>query len=256
MDFKQIKKYWEERASSDTSAQSTTQDYFMREIETRVLRELVVKLKPLMVMDIGCGDARTTLSLASEFPTVSFYGGDYSQAMVDNANNNIASAGASNVRIDICDVAHPLPISNIDLVYTTRCLINLPTWNLQKQAIKHIYDALTLHGHYVMIENFIEGQNHFNQVRMSFDLPPIPIRSHNLFFERAKFLDAISSMFEVIEDINISSTYYLVSRVIYSRICKDNSLLPDYFDEHHRYASYLPFSGEFGPVRMICMRKK
>jgi len=256
MDFEQIKKYWEERASFDSSAQSTTQDYFMREIELCVMREQIAKLKPVRVMDIGCGDARTTLGLASEFPMVRFYGGDYSESMVNNASNNIAASGVKNINVQVCDITQPLQIDKLELAYTMRCLINLPTWTLQKHAINHIYDALAPHGYYVMIENFIEGQENFNQVRAAFDLPPIPVRSHNLFFKRKELLKYISSMFDVMEEVNISSTYYLVSRVIYSRLCKDKSLQPDYFDEHHRYAAGLPFSGEYGPVRMICMRRQ
>ena len=58
------------------------------------------------------------------------------------------------------------------------------------------------------------------------------------------------------EEINISSTYYLVSRIIYSKICAETGVQMDYFDDHHRYAAGLPFSGEFGPVRLICLRKK
>lgn len=256
MDFAKIKKYWEERASCDPSAQSTTQDYYLREIEFRVMREWIAKLKPTRVIDIGCGDARTTIRLALEFPLTSFTGGDYAGAMLDNANNNIAAAGAKNISIELCDITRSLQTDKFDLAYTTRCLINLPAWDLQKQAINHIYDALSPSGHYVMIENFIEGHENFNRVRAAFDLPPIPVRSHNLFFERAKLLDHIASKFDIVDEVNISSTYYLVSRVVYSRICQDKSLQPDYFDEHHRYAAGLPFSGEYGPVRMICMRKK
>lgn len=256
MDFEQIKKYWEERASLDSSAQSTTQDYFMREIELRVMKEQIEKLRPASVMDIGCGDARTTLRLASTFPMVFFNGGDYSNAMVNTATSNIKASGLTNINVHLCDISHPLQIDKLDLAYSTRCLINLPSWHLQQEAIRHIHDALAPHGYYVMIENFVEGQENFNQVRQAFNLPTIPIRTHNLFFERQQLINYIAPMFEIVEEVNISSTYYLVSRVIYSRICKDKNLQPDYFDEHHRYAADLPFSGEYGPVRMICMRRQ
>lgn len=256
MDFEQIKKYWNERASSDSSSQSTTQDHFMREIELRVMKEQIKKIKPTRVIDIGCGDARTTLRLASEFPKVSFIGGDYSETMVNNAMFNIIESGLKNLSVQLCDIACPIQIDKFDLAYTTRCLINLPSWNLQQQAIKHIYGALAPQGCYIMIENFIEGQENFNQVRKAFDLPEISIRSHNLFFERQKLINYIAPMFDIMEEVNISSTYYLVSRVIYSRICKDKQLQPDYFDKHHRYAAELPFSGEYGPVRMVCMRRQ
>ena len=106
-----------------------------------------------------------------------------------------------------------------------------------------------------MVENFCEGQENFNQVRKNFGLPEIPIRAHNLFFQRDNFLDYIEGRFTIEEEINISSTYYLMSRVVYSKICSVNGQQPDYFDDHHRFAAGLSFSGEYGPVRLICLKK-
>ena len=106
-----------------------------------------------------------------------------------------------------------------------------------------------------MIENFIDGHENFNQVRKDFGLPEIGMRDHNNFFNRKELLDFISGYFSVVEEVNISSTYYLVSRVIYSKICSEKNLNIDYFNDHHRYAAGLPFSGEFGPVRLICLKK-
>jgi SAM-dependent methyltransferase len=254
MDFNQIKKYWEERASVDSSVQSTTQDYYLREIEFQVLKNLIGRYIPASVMDAGCGDARTTTRLAAEFQEVKFIGGDYSESMVRNAQGNIARAGINNLRVVLFDVSRPLPFGQQEMIYSTRCLINLPTWELQQTAIQNIADALVADGLYVMIENFIEGHENFNRVRAEFGLPDIPVREHNLFFKRSRLLDFVSKYFEVLEEVNISSTYYLVSRVIYSKICSERGADPDYFDVHHKYAAQLPFVGEFGPVRMICMR--
>lgn len=256
MDFDQVKKYWEERASIDSSAQSTTQDYYMREIEFEVLKNIIKKNAPYSVMDVGCGDARTTARLAGEFHDINFTGGDYSESMVMNAQNNIDHAQIENLKVFLCDVSKPLPIQQKDMVYTTRCLINLPTWELQKSAIENIANSIISGGHYVMIENFIEGQNNFNEIRKNFGLQEIPVRDHNLFFRREELLDFCSNYFNVLEEINISSTYYLVTRAVYSKICQDNKVKPDYFDSHHKYAAQLPFSGEYGPVRMICMERK
>jgi SAM-dependent methyltransferase len=256
MDFDEVKKYWEERASADNSAQSTTQDYYLRDIEFQVVKRLIAQYRPTNVMDAGCGDARTTARLAVEFEGVKFVGGDYSESMVRNAQGIINRSKIDNLSVLLCDVSHPLPLKQLEMIYTTRCLINLPTWELQQNAIINISDALAVGGLYVMIENFVEGQENFNRVRRDFGLPEIPVREHNLYFSRALLMDFASNYFDVLEEANISSTYYLVSRVIYSKICQETKAVPDYFDKHHEYGSKLPFSGEFGPVRMICMRRK
>ena len=255
MNFEQTRRYWEERASGDPTAQSTTQDVYLREIEARVLSGILARHRPQRVLDAGCGDARTTVRLAGEFPDTQFIAGDYSTAMLRNAEANVRTAKLQNVRLCELDVTRPLQQTALDLVYTTRCLINLPDWEAQQQAIDYLRGALKAGGLYVMIENFIEGHDNFNRVRQAFGLAAIAVREHNLFFERARTEAHLRGKFEIAEETNISSAYYLVSRVVYSKLCDDQGVKPDYFDAHHRYAAALPFSGEYGPVRMLCLRK-
>jgi SAM-dependent methyltransferase len=255
MDFAGIKKYWENRAAEDSSAQSTTQDFYLREIEVNALSERIGKYMPTCVADVGCGDGRTTTRLAGVFPNIFFSGFDYSSTMVDNARQVLSARNTSNVDFHELDICQGLD-GSFDLIYSTRCLINLPSWELQRVAIDNIHTALHSNGVYLLVENFVEGQNNFNQIRRNFGLPEIPIREHNLFFERARLFDFVGDRFEIEEEINISSTYYLVSRVIYSKICSEAGIKPDYFDDHHRFAAGLPFSGEFGPVRLLCLKKR
>ncbi|BAN35479.1 hypothetical protein SCD_n01658 [Sulfuricella denitrificans skB26] len=254
MNFEEIKKYWEDRAAGDSSAQSTTQDFYLREIEYNVLLEKIQKYSPDSVADVGCGDGRTTARLAGKLPNVLFSGFDYSLFMVENARHNSLTEELSNIQFDQLDICAGLK-ETFDLIYTTRCLINLPSWDLQKIAIDNIHGALSIGGVYLMVENFIEGQKNFNQVRKNYGLSEIPIREHNFFFQRDRLFDYIDGRFKIDEEVNISSTYYLMSRVIYSKICAETGQQPDYFDDHHRFAAGLPFAGEFGPVRLICLKK-
>lgn len=254
MNFDEIHSYWQSRAEGDDSAQSTTQDVFLREIELQALLKQIKRSTPQKIADIGCGDGRTTLGLARGYSAGSFCGYDYSTAMVENAKKVLSQTKIQNIEFMQHDIQSPIE-QVFDFIYTTRCLINLPTWELQTKAIGNIWASLRSGGVYVMIENFIEGHNNFNQVRRHFGLPEIPIREHNLFFDRAKLLQLVKSRFEIVFEENISSSYYLVSRVIYSKICADEGRVPDYFDAHHKYAAALPHSGEFGPVRLICFRK-
>jgi len=255
MNFEEIRKYWEDRAAEDSSAQSTTQDFYLREIEFNALHERIQKYSPDFVADIGCGDGRTTARLANNFMNVSFTGFDYSSFMIENARSVLISGESPNIDFRQLDICEGLKDS-FNLIYTTRCLINLPSWGLQKVAINNIHKALRVGGVYLMVENFIEGHDNFNKVRRDFGLPEIPLRVHNFFFHRQRLLDYVDGLFEVEEEINISSSYYLVSRVVYSKICAETGKQPDYFDDHHRFAAALPFCGEFGPVRLICLKKR
>ncbi|QWD32244.1 class I SAM-dependent methyltransferase [Polynucleobacter paneuropaeus] len=252
--IQEIKNYWDQRASDDDTAQSTTQDVYLRSIEQHVLLQWIEKIKPSTIADIGCGDGRTTIGLAQSLREITFSGYDYSQAMIHNANKNLAVEDISNItflRHDVCDEFYGVH----ELMLSTRCLINLPTWAMQQQAIRNIHNGLSAKGYYLMIENFADGQENFNQLRRKFDLPEIPQRSHNLFFNRNQLSEFLKNLFCVEHEINISSTYYMVSRIIYSRICQDENRTPDYFDKHHKYAASLPFMGEYGPVRLLVLKK-
>lgn len=255
MNFEETRNYWEERALADDSIQSTTQDVFLREIELNTLFERIREYSPKYVADVGCGDGRTTIGLALKFGEIQFGGFDYSSSMIENAKKVLTKQNVPNVRFEQHDICNSLR-GTFDLIYTTRCLINLTSWDLQKNAIKNIHRALKDDGVYLMFENFREGQENFNRIRKKYELAEISIRDHNLFFTHKKLLDFTDDLFEVKEDVNISSIYYLVSRVIYSKICADLGTKPDYFDAHHRYAANLPFCGEYGPVRLISLRKK
>jgi len=255
MNFDEIKRYWEDRASDDSSAQSTTQDFYMREIEFNAISERIGKYLPNSVADIGCGDGRTTIRLASKYPSIPIRGFDYSVAMLENAQKVLSSSPATNIGFEQLDICHELK-AYFDFIYTTRCLINIPLWDLQKAAIRNIHAALNVGGVYIMVENFIEGHMNFNLIRRKFDLPEIPVREHNFFLQRERLLEYVRDSFVVEEEVNISSAYYLVSRVIYSKICSETGVRPDYFDDHHRFASGLPFCGEFGPVRLLCLKKR
>jgi hypothetical protein len=107
-----------------------------------------------------------------------------------------------------------------------------------------------------MLENFIDGHDALNEVRQSFGLDEIKVRTHNCFLNRENVREFLGRAFDIEQDVNISSSYYLVSRVIYSKICQLEGVQPDYFDKHHELASQLPFSGNYGPVRMLVLTKK
>jgi SAM-dependent methyltransferase len=256
-DSERIRSYWEERAKSDPSAQSTTLDFYMREIEFRCISEIISTRKPSRVFDVGCGDAHTTIRLAQMFPYVTFTGGDYAHAMLANARNNVGNQGVKNVEIIEYDVTKAVSdLHSFDLVYTTRCLINLSDWESQRSSLTNIAGLLRAHGAYLMIENFVDGHQEMNQVRRDFDLPEIKIRDHNCFFEERALMSALTRDFDLEAIRNISSTYYLVTRVIYSKICQRSGVAPDYFDDHHRLAAQLPFCGNWGPVKMLILTKK
>jgi len=255
-DPERIKAYWDGRAAQDSSAQSTTMDVWLRHIEANFVSQMVRSHDAQIIHDVGCGDGLTTLHCAREHPDKKFHGTDFSPGMIENARANLTMQALHNVTFDIGDATDGGAHSGIDLAYSTRCLINLSDWDAQISAIRNIHDSLVCDGLYLMIENFVEGHNAFNALRLAFNLPEIAVRHHNTFFNRQQLLESTAPLFEIVEEQNISSTYYMVSRLVYSKICADSGAKPDYFDKHHQLGAELPFAGEYGPVRAILFRKK
>jgi ubiquinone/menaquinone biosynthesis C-methylase UbiE len=194
--------------------------------------------------------------VAKAFPDISFVGLDYSVNMLASARQHLAKATLANVTFVEGDVVTHEQKASCDLVFSTRCLINLPSDEVQRAALRCIHGMLGPGGTYVMIENFIDGHDAFNHVRRDFGLPEIKVRDHDLFFNDRWFVPFIGDLFDVVAISNISSSYYLVSRVIYSKICANTGVAPDYFDVHHELGSQLPVCGNFGPVKMVVLRKK
>lgn len=254
--FAEIREYWENRAANDTSAQSTTMDIWLRDIEAEYLSAAIKQYKPKMVCDVGCGDGLTTIRCAINNPSTLFAGFDYSDSMISNAKSNASHHKLPKISFSSGDIMNGVGIQGLDLIYTTRCLINLTDWASQMAALSRIYEALLPGGIYLMIENFIEGQNLFNSVRESFGLPIIPVRDHNTFFSRDALTNYMGQKFDILDEVNISSPYYMVSKIIYSRICLSEGIPPDYNDIHHQLAAKLPFTGEYGPLRAITFKKK
>lgn len=257
----QIKRYWEKRADEyGTSPQATTKDYYMRQIEINCLSNSIKKYSKnkenFYIADIGCGNGYSTAELASKFPNFTFVGYDYSKTMINHAKRLLKKKALNNLNFSLLDIITDDLDQKFNIIYTDRCLINLPSWDLQKLAINKIYDSLLDDGMYLMIENFIEGHDNFNALRKQFRLAEIKIREHNLFFSKDKLNKYLNKLFKAIEFQNISSLYYIVSRIVYSKICSEIKEELNYLDIHHKLGSELPFLGDYGPICLYQLRKK
>lgn len=258
----EIKQYWDERAAEAAGRpQATTDDVWLRELEVRTLNE---ELTPFIaaggaVLDLGCGDGKTVLRLAAAHPRASFVGVDFSEAMIDSARRSLADE-SDDVRNrvqfqvgDVTDLASSLGGRQFDAAMTDRCLINLPTEELQFEAIASIGAHVAGGGRYLAIENFLDGQEAMNEARVALGLAEIPIRWHNRFFDEDRFLQRARQLFAEVEVLDFSSTYYLVTRVAYSAMCAAQGSSPDYEHDLHRIAAAMPACGRFSPIRLVRM---
>jgi len=259
MKYNDILKYWSDRAVKHRgSPSSTTQDIWLRKLEISLLKTQLKRFSQITsVLDIGCGDGYGTISLAKEFPGIDFVGADYSKEMIFNAKEAIAEENLCNVRFIVLDALNlNNSIGQFDAIISDRCLINLPSQELQKKVIENIYSVLDAGGLYLMIENFIEGHQNFNSLRKRLGLPEIPVRWHNNFFSERWLVAFIKDLFEIVNEIKFASTYYLVTRVVFSKLCHLQGIEPPYDHPIYEIASMLDPSGDFAPMRFYLLKKR
>jgi ubiquinone/menaquinone biosynthesis C-methylase UbiE len=178
--------------------------------------------------------------------------------MIKIASSRLKEKRIKNVDFQVGNVLKLDEIFNkkFDVVITDRCLINLNTYELQKEALSKIAKITKNNGHYIGIENFLEGQNEMNKIRREMKLPEIAIRWHNLFFKENEFKEDMDKKFRLIDIKNFSSSYYFATRIIYSKICQMNGEEPNYNHEIHQLAIDLPNFGNFSPIKCIILQKR
>lgn len=261
-----IKQYWDERANATPadSVQATTYDIFLREHEIATLTEKMAGLSlpaGSTVIDVGCGDGHSTISLAAAFPALRFIGVDWSEEMLGLAAKKAAAhpepRGTVSFRVaDMRRLSAALGTDKFEVFITIRSLINLTSPQEQYDTIAQIAEHLAPGGYYFCIENFMQGQESFNRLRVAMGLPEIPVRWHNLFFDETRYVEELRPYFDSLTFHNFLSSYYLATRIIYSAGCQLAGEEPDYFHPIHRVATRLPPIGDFCPIKLVTMRRK
>jgi SAM-dependent methyltransferase len=251
-----IRQYWDERAATNADA-ATTNDLGLRRLESATLMAELARIEVgagSRILDVGCGDGATTLSLAKRYPQAEVRGVDFSPQMIALARSR---AGASNVSFaegDVRRLRDAVGGARFDLIVTNRCLINLNTAEEQYAGLAEIAASLVPGGWFIGTENFTGGQETLNATRRSAGLGEIPVRWHNLFFDEGEFRERAGRLFDSVEVIAFSSTYYLVTRVVYSALCRNDGVEPDYAHPIHDIAAGLPAVGDFSPIKLIRAR--
>ncbi|RKZ85134.1 MAG: hypothetical protein DRR19_16765 [Candidatus Parabeggiatoa sp. nov. 1] len=247
-----IKKYWNEQAKMfGREAKATTQDIYMRDIEIDYITTFLSSFRePLMVLDIGCGNGFSTFQYKAKVGWHTYVGGDYSEGMIEAANAELKKRQLSEgIEFNVIDVLNLSKLNNkYDIIISDRCLINLGGAKNRKKALWEIAACLHQGGRYLMIENFIEGHSELNRLREYLDIPEISVRWHNSFFSIKELKDSVKHIFKIDNFENISSLYYLVTRVVYSKLCEMEGREPDYEHPIYKVASQLPPTDNFGPI--------
>jgi ubiquinone/menaquinone biosynthesis C-methylase UbiE len=171
--------YWDQQAVRYGSKLSATaSSEWVRASSVRRLREL---LKPNdFILEIGCGNTKSLLEPLSR---------SHKSFGIDLSYEMLAAAEQQGTRVeglaqsDACQL--PFADESFDLVYTSRCLINIQDPEMQVVAIQEAIRSTKADGFLVLIENFEEPVSALGRVRARYGHPQTR-DEHNVLLNLAR----------------------------------------------------------------------
>lgn len=236
-----VKKFWDQQAVEHGASDiATAPDHQYRRLE---IRSILPHIRGPRVLDVGCGNGYSTIKFKEAYPDYTFLGVDYSKRMIAEAR-----LAGPNIAFEVADVRNLSYDIGLDIPYDTiiseRCLINLMTWEEQKAAIYQMAKCLAPGGWIILVENFKDGLDNLNELRVQRNLEPIQVRWHNRYMTMDEIIE-LADDFNVLHRENIGNLYYILSRVVYAKLAAWELEEPSYDHPINQIASTLPTLGQY-----------
>lgn len=216
-----IKDFWDNQAVTHKQSPSASwSDNWAIDLEIETIGEHIKKGDE--VLDVGCANGFAALRQELKKPG-SIFGIDFSEEMIRQAKeaNKKRPEGAE----CYLDFSHG-DIRNIkfdsrcfDVVYTTRVLINLPTWQEQIQGINECIRVCKKGGTIIFSEGFYEPLQKLNAIRLLSGLDPLVEHDFNRYLKKLR-LELLLNQKKESGEIqsyfcnDFSSVYYFGSRFL------------------------------------------
>lgn len=211
------------------------------------------------VLDVGCANGYSTFRQAESHELASITGVDFAASMVVAAQETKKKKGIGEY-ISFCegDVRElQFQSETFDLVYTTRTLINLPTWPEQMQGIAECLRVVKPNGTVILSEGFWEPLMLLNAMRSIKNLPALVEHDFNRYLKLAtleSYLKTLNLSYQI-EDF--SSIYYLGSRFLRELVTKpeafpgfSNPINKIFYEIEKQYSG-----GGFGVQQAVIIKK-
>lgn len=218
-----ILNYWNDQAGQHGASHCASWgDYYAVQLEIENIGRFT-KMGD-HVLDVGCANGYSTFHHLGK-GLGSLTGIDFSEKMVAQANmakNRIDTD--CKVDFEIGDVRElPKGKDSFDVVYTTRVLINLPTWEEQIQGINECLRVCKPGGLIILSEAFWEPLTLLNAIRTLKSLPPLVEHDFNRYLKKSLLDEFLLHQGIDFEVIDFSSIYYLGSRFLRELVSKAGS---------------------------------
>jgi ubiquinone/menaquinone biosynthesis C-methylase UbiE len=234
-----VRDFWDERARDDNAEanQVTHPDVWQRWIEIELLKR---QLRPDDdVLEVGCGNGYTTAHVAPLVRSVRAV--DFSEAMIERAKSDCQDVRTASGGVPQFSVGDALRLSaddlgQFDLVTSQRCLINLPSWEDQQEALRRIASVTKPGGRFIMMEGCAQGRRALDEARERMGLDRMPNVWHNIDFEVDQTKEFLATDFELVHEQYLG-TYDFVSRLVHPLLVAPEG--PQYEAEINRIAAEL-----------------
>lgn len=218
----EIRKYWDARAKEHgASWQATLGEKYLRLLEIKTMTQMIKRYAPRRVLDVGCGNGFSTRIYAREFPSIQFVGMDYSEQMIQVAQEQ----PSSNCTFCVGNVLDEPSFEggSFDVILTQRCLQNLPDYDCQRKAIHNLLKLKSPNGHLVLMECSKDGVAQLNKLRVAMGRKPMNNLEpwHNNFV-----VDKSLQVDFGAEILHFSSTYMFLAKAVHHRLSALGYLLP------------------------------
>ena len=203
------------------------------------------------VLDVGCANGHATVQQLVNSPE-ELIGMDLSEEMIRYAENY----NKDNVNFLVGDILNiPFDDCSFDVVYTTRVLINLQTWENQQRGMDECIRVAKPGGKIVFSECFYEPLVLLNSMRVLNGLPALSENDFNRYLKTVKMEAYLVG--QDYERIDFSSVYFLGSRFLREIITNaedyegySNPINGIFYDLGKRYSG-----GGFGVQRAYVITK-
>lgn len=257
-DLKAIKAFWEAKAKEyGASHKSSWGDHFCMQLEINTLSTYIAE--GARVLDIGCGNGLSTIEFALR-KKVSIKGIDYSEEMIRTAEKLRDESGGvdlkGTVSFAVGDILNLQEEKHsFTAALTRRVIINLGSVDNQISASRNIHRILEPGGCFLMSEATVEGLQKINTLRREFGLDELKQPWHNLYINGENFAKSVADIFELVDIVDFSSTYYIGSRVFQPFLKGMLSQSTDYSSEINRLFAQLPSYGDYGIQKLFVFKK-
>lgn len=213
-----------------------------------------------VILDIGCANGYATFRQLQERRPSKIIGVDFSKNMIESAKQaKLEIAEKEDIFFQEGDIRNlKFDDDTFDVAYTTRVVINLPTWEEQITAINEGLRVVKPGGKFILSEGFWEPLCLLNSLRLLKQLPPLVEHDFNRYLKLSRveqYLESESLQYEIDD---FSSIYYLGSRFLRELVTDishyegfSNPINKIFYDIEKKFSG-----GGFGVQQAIIIHKK